>query len=113
MRGRRIALAFAAMVTVAGSVGTAQMRGLGAVNGTVLSEAGEPVAGATIKFLLPNGEALEGKSDGSGKWRVGGIGKGEWRVEFSAAGYAPRQLKFVVERETMNSDAVKVVMKKS
>lgn len=113
MRRMRIAFAFAAMVCVTGTVATAQMRGLGAVNGTVQSEAGEAVAGATIKFMLPNGEALEGKSDGSGKWRVGGIGKGEWRVEFAAPGYATRQIKFVVERETMHSDAVKVVMKKS
>jgi len=113
MRGKRVALAFAAMVSLTGTVVTAQMRGLGAVNGTVVSEAGEPVVGATIKFLLPSGDALEGKSDGAGKWRVGGIGKGEWKVEFSAAGYTLRQVKFVVERETMTSEAVKVVMKKS
>jgi hypothetical protein len=113
MTGRRIALALAAMVVLTGAVGTAQVRGMGAVNGTLRSEGGEPVAGATIKFLLPDGKALEGRSDESGKWRVGGIGKGEWRVEFAAAGYVPRFIKFIVERETMNGEAIKVVMKKA
>jgi hypothetical protein len=113
MRVMRVALAVMAMVVLTGAVATAQMRGLGAVNGVVESEAGEPVSGVSIKFLLSGGEAIEGKSDGSGKWRILGVGKGEWKVEFAASGYATRLIKFVVERETMNGDAVKIVRKKA
>ncbi len=113
MRVMRVALACVAMVALTGAVAAAQMRGLGAVNGTVQSEAGEPVAGVSVRFLLPGGETIEARTDGSGKWRVGGVGKGEWKVEFAASGYATRLMKFVVERETMTGDAVKVVMKKA
>ena len=80
MRVVRFALACVALVALTGGLATAQMRGLGAVNGTVQSEAGEPVAGVTVKFLLPSGEAIEGKTDGAGKWRFCGIGTGEWNV---------------------------------
>lgn len=113
MRVMRVALACVAMVALTGTVAAAQMRGLGAVNGTVQSETGEPVAGVSIKFLLAGGEVIEGKTDGAGKWRVGGIGKGEWKVEFTASGYATRLMKFFVARETMTGDAVKVVLKKA
>jgi hypothetical protein len=92
----------------------AQQRGLGAVTGVVSSEAGEPVNGASVKFMLPNGETVDGKSDGAGKWRVGGLGKGEWRVLFAADGFATKVVKFVVERETITGgDPVKIVLKKA
>jgi hypothetical protein len=101
------------MVALTGAAATAQMRGLGVVNGTVQSEAGEPVAGVSIKFLLPSGEAIEAKTDGSGKWRIGGIGSGYWKVVSAASGSATRLINFFVARETMTGDAVKVVMKKA
>lgn len=91
----------------------AQTRGLGAVSGSVTSEGGDPVAGATVKFMLPDGETIDSKSDAAGKWRVGGLGKGEWRVMFAAEGYASRVVKFIVERETLNGDPVRIVLKKA
>jgi hypothetical protein len=44
---------------------------------------------------------------------MGGFGLGVWMVEFAASGYATRIINFVVEREPMTGDAVKVVMKKA
>ncbi len=111
MNGVRVALALVALVAADGGI-AAQTRGLGVINGIVSAENGDPVVGASVKFYLPSGDALEGRSDSAGKWRVGGIGKGEWRVEFLAEGYAPRQIRFVGEREAMTSEAVRVVLRK-
>lgn len=114
MRVVRMAAAVVCAVYFSSADVVAQQRGLGAVTGVVSSEAGEPVNGAIVKFILPNGETVEGKSDGAGKWRVGGLGKGEWKVSFSADGFATRIVKFVVERETITGgDPVKIVLKKA
>jgi hypothetical protein len=102
----------AAAVALTATVASAQMRGLGTINGSLQSDTGEPVSGASVRFLLANGDALEGKSDATGKWAVSGIGKGEWQVEISASGFATRRIKVVVEREVLKSEPVKVVIKK-
>lgn len=114
MRVVRMAAAFVCAVYLSSADLVAQQRGLGAVTGVVSSEAGEPVSGASVKFVLPNGETIDGKSDSLGKWRVGGLGRGEWKVMFSAEGFATRVMKFMVERETLNGgEPVKIVLKKA
>ncbi len=91
---------------------TAQSRGLGRINGTVLSESGEPIAGATVKVEIGS-DALEGKSDSSGKWAVSGLGKGQFFAEFSKSGYETKRVRLMVEKETINSDPIKIALKKS
>jgi hypothetical protein len=101
----------AALVLVGQNV-TAQMRGLGRLNGTITSEAGEPLAGVVVKVVAGSDE-LEGRSDTSGKWAVSGVGKGKFTAEFSKDGFETKRVNLVVEKEVMQSEPIKVSLKKS
>jgi hypothetical protein len=110
---RALILAGVAMLSVAAAPGvTAQSRGLGRISGTISSEAGEPIVGAAVKVEIGN-DALEGKSDGSGKWYVAGIGKGQFFAEFSKDGFETKRVRLVIEKESMSSDPIKISLKKS
>jgi hypothetical protein len=102
----------AAAAMLSGQHATAQTRGLGRLNGTVTSEAGDPIAGAVVKVVI-GGDELEGKSDTSGKWAVSGIGKGKFTAEFSKDGFETKRVNLVLEKEVMQSEPIKVSMKKS
>jgi hypothetical protein len=91
---------------------TAQSRGLGRITGTVLSEAGDPIAGAAVKIEIGS-EALKGESDSSGKWAVSGLGKGEFFAEFSKSGFETKRVRLLIEKESINSDPIKIALKKS
>jgi hypothetical protein len=104
-------LAFVAFVALSGVV-TAQTRGLGVLNGTVTSEAGEPVSGVLIKLPLSDGNSVEAKTDDSGKWIVSGIGKGEFHMVVYKEGWAAKTVKVVVEKETMRPEPIKITIKK-
>jgi hypothetical protein len=77
----------------------AQSKGEGAAVGVIKNDAGEPVAGAQVNFLLPNGGVLKGVSDETGKWQVTGLGKGEWKAMFVAKGFATLVTKVTVKSE--------------
>jgi hypothetical protein len=102
----------AALTVVSGQHVAAQTRGLGRLNGTIVSEAGEPIAGVVIK-VAAGGDELEGKSDNSGKWAVSGVGKGKFTAEFSKDGFETKRVNLVIEKEVMQSEPIKVAMKKS
>lgn len=91
---------------------TAQARGLGRITGTVLSEAGDPISGAMVKVEIGS-DALEGRSDASGKWAVSGLGKGEFFAEFSKSGFETKRVRLVIEKESINSDPIKISLKKA
>lgn len=94
------------------SAGATQTRGLGMVNGTVTSEGGDPIAGATVKLAVADG-SVQQQSDSSGRWVLMGIGKGEFVIEVSKAGFETKRMKLIVERESMQSPPVKIALKKS
>ena len=101
------------LVVLAGPSAHAQMRGMGRLNGVVVSDSGEPIDGVTVKAPTSGGDALEGKSGDAGKWAIGGIGKGEWQVEFQKAGFETKRLKVIVQKESLNPEVIKVVLKKA
>jgi hypothetical protein len=107
-----VTISIVAAAVFIGQHATAQTRGLGRLNGTVTSEAGEPIAGAVVKVVIGSDE-LEGKSDTSGKWAVSGIGKGKFTAEFSKDGFETKRVNLVLEKEVMQSEPIKVSMKKS
>lgn len=92
--------------------GAAQTRGIGTVRGEVHGEHGERVARAVVRFMMPTGQVLETRSDDDGRWKLVGVGRGEWRVLFSARGYVSRVTMLVVDRETLTSDAVTTVLRR-
>lgn len=95
------------------AVGSAQTRGFGVVSGEVKSESGEQVAGVTVKFMLGSGEPLSALVGKDGKWRAVGVGKGQWRVQVAAPGYAPRTVTIVVEQEAVTTNPIVTVLKKA
>lgn len=107
---------FALAIVVIGlaipSAGAGQSRGMGRVTGTITSESGEPVAGATVKLTVADG-TVQQQSDGTGHWVLMGIGKGEFVLEVSKSGFETKRVRLVVERESMQSPPVKVSLKKS
>jgi hypothetical protein len=95
MRNIRYAIitGVAALALLSGQNATAQSRGLGRLNGTITSEAGEPIAGVVVKVAIGSDE-LEGKSDNS------------------KDGFETKRLKLMIEKEVMQSDPIKVSLKK-
>lgn len=60
-----------------------------------------------------DGSAIEAKTDGSGKWNVNGVGKGEFTMVIYKEGFATKTVRLVVEKETMRPEPIKIVLKKS
>lgn len=106
------AMAMAALIAMTGEHAAAQSRGLGALAGTVTGEGGEAIAGVLVKLPLPDGSAIEAKTDDSGKWNVNGVGKGEFHMVIYKEGFATKTVKLIVEKETMRPEPVKIVLKK-
>lgn len=52
-------------------------------------------------------------SGDAGKWALGGIGKGEWPVEFEKPGFETRRMKVIVQKENLNPEVIEVVLKAS
>jgi len=65
-------------------------KGTGKVGGSVVDEAGNPIAGVTVKMThaqYQGGPTLT--TDENGKWFVVGIRGGAWLIDYSMAGYKP------------------------
>ena len=107
------ALAVAALIGFAGEHAAAQSRGLGALAGQITEEGGGGIGGVLVKLPLPDGSAIEAKTDDSGKWNVNGIGKGEFHMVIYKEGFATKTVKLIIEKETMRPEPVKIVLKKS
>jgi hypothetical protein len=107
------ALAVAALIGFAGEHAAAQSRGLGALAGSISEEGGGAIGGVLVKLPLPDGSAIEAKSDDSGKWNVNGVGKGEFTMVIYKEGFATKTVKLIVEKETMRPEPIKIVLKKS
>ena len=107
------ALVVAALIGLAGEHAAAQSRGLGALVGTVNEEGGGGLGGVLVKLPLPDGSAIEAKTDDSGKWNVNGVGKGEFTMVIYKEGFATKTVRLVIEKETMRPEPVKIVLKKS
>lgn len=106
------ALAALAVIAAAAPGARAQSRGLGTLNGVITSEQGQPVESASVKVYLSGGDAIETKTNDSGKWNLIGVGKGEFQVEFIKDGFATKRVKVVVDKEAMRTEPIKTAMKK-
>ncbi len=82
-----IACAVSLFVAIAA---TAQMRGLGRLQGNVYDKSsGKPIAGATITMSLPSGntQPITVKTDSRGHWAALGLTAGQWNIDIAATGY--------------------------
>ena len=112
MSQARLSIAVALLFTVHAGIASMQHRGIGVMSGELKGHTGEQVAGATVKFSTKSGEPLQTTTSKDGKWRISGLGKGEWTMLVTAPGYAARVIRVVIERESVNSEPVVTVLRK-
>ncbi len=71
-----------------------EWRGMGRVAGKVVDDAGKPIAGVTVKAMLPSAgdRGPEVKSNGKGEWAIAGIARGSWAIDFIKDGYETKNI---------------------
>jgi tetratricopeptide (TPR) repeat protein len=100
-----IVLAFAAAASAQG------WRGQGHVNGKVTDESGNPLEGVVVKMVLPSEKGtVDTKTNKKGEWSIGGIGRGNWQVDFEKAGYETRRISVPVD-ELSRQPSIPTTMK--
>jgi hypothetical protein len=108
----RVLFAVALLFTNFASTASMQTRGRGILAGELRGNSGESVQGGKVKLMLKSSDPLETTSDKDGRWKVMGIGKGEWTMLVTAPGYAPRVIRIVVERESENGEPLVTILRK-
>lgn len=99
------------MVLLVPVLASAQLRGLGHVQGSVLDASGAPMSDVTISATLPGtGGALTATSNQKGEWKIVGIGRGTWDISFQKPGFASARAKVVLDVELARLPNVTVTM---
>ncbi|HJU44220.1 MAG TPA: tetratricopeptide repeat protein [Vicinamibacterales bacterium] len=106
------ALMFVFALTIAAAA--QEWRGVGRVGGRVVDENGQPIAGVTVKAMLPRSgnRGPETKSNARGEWAVGGIAGGEWALDFIKDGYETKNISVSVA-ESSRLPPMKIELRKA
>lgn len=106
----RIAL----LIILAAGLALAQSyRGQGRLRGKVADEAGQPLAGVTVKvFSVKGQDGFEVKSNAQGEWTANYIRGGGYNLDFLKTGYEPRSISVTIT-ESSNNPPVEVKLKKA
>ncbi|MGE5361528.1 MAG: carboxypeptidase regulatory-like domain-containing protein [Bacteroidales bacterium] len=97
-RNLRAGLAVLIFLAFAASASAQGWRGQGHVNGKVTDESGKPLEGVVVKMVLPSEKgAVDTKTDKKGEWSIGGIGRGNWQVDFEKPGFETRRIAVQVD----------------
>src|SRR5512139_996557 len=83
----RVLVGLLAVVLIATVVEAQGWRGMGRVAGKVTDDEGKPLADVVVKLSLPGAGGTEVKTNSKGEWAIGGIGRGDWNVDFEKPGY--------------------------
>lgn len=88
-------------------------RGRARIHGRVTDESDNPVVSAqvTIKFMENENITRETKTDKNGKWKIMGLGSGNWRIIVEAEGFIPYRDVVDVKQLSLNPTIV-VILKK-
>src|SRR5690606_3815187 len=109
-----VLLGFVALALAAGPVAAQEWRGMGRVGGYVVDEDGKPIAGVTVKAMLPSsgnrGPAPTTSKD-DGEWGVGGLSSGNWALDFIKEGYETRSISIGIS-EFNRLRPLEILMKK-
>jgi tetratricopeptide (TPR) repeat protein len=101
------------LLLVASTAAAQAWRGQGHLSGKVTDEKGQPIEGVVVKLSLPGttGE-VEQKTDKKGEWAVGGIGRGNWNIDFTKKGFETRHISAPVQ-EMNRMPTIETTMKKA
>ncbi|MBN1273401.1 MAG: tetratricopeptide repeat protein [Candidatus Aminicenantes bacterium] len=88
-------------------------RGRGRISGTVLDEQGNPVPAVKITVIFLENENItrDNIADSDGKWKIGGLGTGNWRVRVEAEGYMPFS-KVIYVRQLERNPPIDITLQK-
>jgi tetratricopeptide (TPR) repeat protein len=93
LRSQAPALAAALLLALAAAASGQDWRGRGRIQGSVVDEDGQPIAGATLKAHNPErGGGTTVKTDKKGQWVLGGIAPGAWQIDIAAEGYETKKI---------------------
>ncbi|MBN1224752.1 MAG: tetratricopeptide repeat protein [Candidatus Aminicenantes bacterium] len=91
-----------------------QGRGKGRIKGTVVDEAGNPLAGVKIVAQhLKFNTLFEGKSDEKGKWAIAGLGTGAFRITASMEGFESTYQETNVSQFSRNNPSIEFALVKT
>jgi thioredoxin-like negative regulator of GroEL len=86
-------------------------RGQGRVAGKVMDENNKPLEGVTVKLVMQGyAGGIDVKTNKKGEWAAGGIGSGDWQVDFLRDGYEPRRISLRIQ-ELERLPPVEIVLK--
>jgi tetratricopeptide (TPR) repeat protein len=89
-------------------------RGVGRIQGTVVDQAGKPIAGATLKaHCEARGGGTTIQSDKKGQWVLGGVVGCNWAFDISADGYVTRQIAINLPGEGVRLAPVRIPLDKA
>ena len=108
----RILIASLLSLALGASSASAQVRGLGRVQGVVVDSDGNTLGDVAVQTMTSTGVIVTGKSNATGEWSLFGLGKGEWTVSFKKPGFADKRVKLIIEKELTSSNPVKITMTK-
>jgi hypothetical protein len=111
---KKLILATLVVFAAASNADAQLLRGMGRIQGTVADESGTPLTGVVITAKLAGlAGGIDARSDDKGVWKVGGMARGDWQVDFEKAGYEQRRAKVVLPVELAKVPTVVVTMKKA
>ncbi len=89
-------------------------KGMGRMEGRVTDASGAPLAGVTVKLVLPErGGGTNVTTDRKGRWVLGGIAAGTWHIDFERAGYAGRKVSVNLPAESSRLAPLEVRLEKA
>lgn len=98
---------------VASAASAQAWRGQGRLAGKVTDEDKKPIEGVVVKLAMPAEKgAVETKTNAKGEWAAGGLGRGEWQVDFIKPGYETRNISAAVAEMT-RMPTIEIVLKKA
>lgn len=85
------------------AIALAQSQGTERIRGGVTDPDGEPIEGVRVVLThVATGDSYEVTTGDSGRWTKGGIGGGDWTIDFFKEGYAPEGIDVTVRRGVRN-----------
>jgi len=107
-------LTFALLLVLAAGLAFAQSyRGQGRLRGKVTDEAGQPLAGVTVKVYSVKGQSgFEVTTNAQGEWTANYIRGGGYNLDFLKPGYEPKSIGTSIPEST-NNPPVEVKLRKA